>query len=666
VLWSTCLPIRAESLAVGKRGEVTIAGATRNGNVRPTFGAYASPGGDGIAVIRLDPAGNGPEWIATVMGNQSYPNVSAKASTAVAPDGSVYGLATVTTESLPVTETALALQKGFVYFSPYFFRLSADGSKLLYATYVNDGNDCYASDVAIDGEGNVFASGSCESFWLDSRPSMATPGTFATARSRDVPSAWVARFDPAASGFRYICVFEQLADRKIALASAGGGRVVVAGLGTPGLLTPTEGAYFPKQNAVTGGESFVLTLNSEGTKADVVANYGLASVRALELDANGNMIVAGEALRFNFERLVVATTANAWRIVGGADEDTGFILKLSADGSRVIYSTGVKCRNCEMQGVSLAGDTLWIAGTDGSKNLAVAAAQLTATEGEETSMLRAVPDNWSETVPPFQAPILSWDTRDPAVRTAEIRLGTPEGPVVGRGSTGALTLNGQTATYYFVDASTRAPRVLGVETFTRYTPLSGIPASYGYSLTLNPNPVLSCREAPLTGTETKVNGSLYLNDSELSEVRVGAPDGPVFARGFRQVFATTGDWVRNGVSFFLAGGNQVYGSVRAYVLPNRACTSDAALEPMIRATRDCVQKDRFTLAWYAGAAPVEIREGSPSGHKVGRFTSDAGLFDVSATSAKTYWLMSWQDGGWKPIASTIADPRVTCEQGVLP
>jgi hypothetical protein len=372
------------------------------------------------------------------------------------------------------------------------------------------------------------------------------------------------------------------------------------------------------------------------------------------------LIVAGEALSGipAYPRSVVTTTANAARIVGGADDDTGFVSKLSADGRRVAFATGIGCRSCAMQSVTRAGDTLWIAEADGSKNLTVAAAQPVTVQRVETSVLRAVPDNWLEVVP-FNAPTLSWDTRDPAVQSAEIRRGSTDGPVVARGTTGAITLNLETATYYFVD-TTSGGQVLGVETFTHYTALRG------NGLTLNPNPVLSCREAPLTGTQTRITG--YLSSSDLTQVRVGAPDGPVLTIAIGPISETTGDWVRNGLPFFLGkvADKQVYGSVRAYLLPNRSCTSDAPPEPMIRATRDCVQKDRFTLAWYAGTAPVEIREGSAEGPKAGRFTSDVGLFDVTAATPKAYWLMSWQGGGWKPIARTLAVPGVPCEQGVVP
>ena len=657
VQWSTCLPVSAESLAVDARGAVTIVGvASSFALARATPGAYTSRGDAGIAVIRLNPAGSGPEWIANVAEDSSYPYVSGEAWSSVGPDGSVYGAANVTTTNLPVTEAALATAP-LAYFSGYFLRLSADGSRLLYATYVNEGSESNASGLAVDDEGSVFVGGACSSFALDYRPSMATPGTFTTTRRSGARSAWVARFDPDDSAFRYVSVFGQVGVSRISLASAGRGRVAIAGSIVPGLLTPTAGAFFADRGATTGDpDSFVVVLNAERLAAEVVASYGVGSVRTLESDANGDLIVAGEAF-------AVTTTVNAWRLVGNVAQDSNFVLKLAADGTRVLYATGLGCRSCAMQSFTRAGDALWIAVSNKSEKLTLGATQPLTVQRPEMSMLRALPDNWTEGVL-FGGASLSWDTRDPAALSAEIRLGAPNGPVVARGTTGAIALTSDPATYYFVDTTGVAvsgQREMGVEKFTRYKPLGG----YADELSLDPNPVLSCREAPLSGTQMRVRG--LHSGTELMELHVGAPDGPVLTSGWGVVYESTGDWVRNGMPFFLTRNvdSQVFGSVRAYLLPNRSCTSDALPEPLIRATRDCVQKDRFTLAWYAGTAPVEIREGSASGPKVGRFKSDVGMLDVTAATAKSYWLMSWENGDWKPIASTVADPAAPCEQGVV-
>ncbi len=171
--------------------------------------------------------------------------------------------------------------------------------------------------------------------------------------------------------------------------------------------------------------------------------------------------------------------------------------------------------------------------------------------------------------------------------------------------------------------------------------------------------VLLC-DQPLTGARTRVRGS----SSGWTEVRVGSPDGPIMTAGESWVDQMTGDWVRNGMSFYLhTAYDGPLRSARAYVLPNRSCASGASPEPMIRATRDCTLQNRFTLAWWTGTAPVEIRRGSADGPKIARHAAVSGLYDVTADTPTPYVLMAWTDGDWKQVASVIADPRATCEQG---
>lgn len=664
VLWSTCLPIEAENLLVDARGAVTIAGGIRPfpGGLRATPGAYASPRGNaGIAVMRLNPDGSAPEWIATVTGDPGFLYTTPTAIAAIGADGSVYGAATVTTNNLPVTEGALQTQKQSNH-SAYFFRLSADGSRLIYGTYINEGSECFASALITDAEGNVFTGGACDSFLLNEKPSMATPGTFTTERSMWTDSAWVARFDPAASRFRYIAVFGQLVGLRISLASAGRGRVAIAGTMISGVLPTTPGAVSIDRPPGKSESSFFLVLAPDASTADVSGSYGVGTIAALERDTDGNLLIIGGEAWSRPGLSVVTTSADAWRPVNGEANDSGFILKLKDDGTRVVYSTGIGCRACSVQNAAAAGDMLWIAVADGTDNVRIGPAQPTTVPRHDASVIQAIPDNWPDTRQYNPGAVLSWHTRDVTVRSAEIRRDTPNGPVVARGTSGAIVLDNATATYYFV-STTGGPfsgRVLGSETFTRHTPLSGTSAAAGYGLTLDPNPVLACRATPATGTQTRVVGWA---GGDWTYVRVGAPNGPLMVAGKGSVNSPTGDWVQNGMPFFLATPEWgVLGSVRAYLLPNRSC-STGALDAMIRATRDCADKNRFTLAWYTGKAPAEIREEGATGPKVARFSSISGLFDVTASTPRTYVLMAWENGEWTQVATTTADPRSPCEQG---
>lgn len=644
VSWSTCLPVRAENFVVDARGAVTVAGGLYGrAPVRATSGAYgpALSSAYGIAVIRLDPGGSAPEWIAILAGTDID---EPWARTAISPSGSVYGVATTRHQRLPLTGDALAVHRGS--YAAYFFRLSGDGSKLLYATYLDDGAGAVASALTADPEGNVFAGGTCSSFYVNSRefiPSFATLGTFTTTRTPSSQAAWVARFEEARSGFGYAAVFG-MTGYGIALTPAGNGRVAIAGTIQPGLLAPAPAALVTTNSG--SYESFLLVLDSRGAAAEASATFGSGPVQALERSPGGGFLVIGT-------EPLMASSVDAWRPIGGAPGDFGFISALSAGGDRLVYSTGIECPSCTIRGTALAAGVLWIAATSPQPGLRIAPEHPVTVSRAANSVIQVMPDHQRWSRESTSTPILSWHTRDPAVRSASIRRGDPQGPVVARGTSGAIHLfGGDPSDYFFVAED---GKVLGYDTYTQHIPAAG----FAY-LWLDPNPVLSCRDQPLTGARTRVRGS----SSGWTEVRVGSPDGPILTAGESWVDQWTGDWVRNGMSFHLNSTHAgLLGSARAYVLPNRSCASGAPPEPMIRATRDCVRPNHFTLAWWTGTAPVEIRRGSADGPKIARYVDVSGLFDVTADTPTPYVLMAWTDGDWKQVASVIADPRAPCEQG---
>ncbi len=89
----------------------------------------------------------------------------------------------------------------------------------------------------------------------------------------------------------------------------------------------------------------------------------------------------------------------------------------------------------------------------------------------------------------------------------------------------------------------------GANAFVGNTCVSSINApcpSIGPTLTANPNPI------PVTGNQL---GSTTLSwnaqDAEVVEVRVGAPDGPLFTTMGNRGSVQTGNWVRDGMTFYL-------------------------------------------------------------------------------------------------------------------
>jgi hypothetical protein len=183
------------------------------------------------------------------------------------------------------------------------------------------------------------------------------------------------------------------------------------------------------------------------------------------------------------------------------------------------------------------------------------------------------------------------------------------------------------------------------------------------------NPVVSCANPPNTGTAVTVEATASTPGSGLLEVRVGQPAGTLFsAAAGNSLYEKTGDWVGNGLEFFVAFQNApaaTLGSLRAYTLPVRDCIHNTPPPPAIRATRDCVRQNTFTVAYYTGTPdPVAIRANGPNGPIVA--LQDGlydGLLDLTITTPTTYYLTAFQQGTWQSLASTLADPAQTCGQG---
>ncbi len=120
------------------------------------------------------------------------------------------------------------------------------------------------------------------------------------------------------------------------------GNLIVAGTSTSNDYQ-TSGGAFRQQNS-GGTDIFVLKLNSRGTQvlfSTLIGGSGEESSPAIAIDADGNIFVAGTTESQNYP-----TTRGAFKETGFTDSD-GFVSKLSADGSRLLYSTRVGGRGGE-------------------------------------------------------------------------------------------------------------------------------------------------------------------------------------------------------------------------------------------------------------------------------------------------------------------------------
>jgi hypothetical protein len=228
---------------------------------------------------------------------------------------SIYGLAVDTSgDACVVGSTAGSFPTTSGSYQPSFTgandifvaKLSADGSTLLYSTYLGGSNTQSGSSILLDANGNAFATG----------------GT----NSTDFPTTSNS-YQPVYPGGSPGVLFELSADGSKLLYSTflplGAGGIV---MDPSGNLFTIGGAAIQKIHPGGGGAAdFLATTNLQGSA------YG--SLSAIAVDNGGSPYVTGFTQASNFP-----TTPGAFDTIYRGPQEA-FVAKFSADLSTMIYST---------------------------------------------------------------------------------------------------------------------------------------------------------------------------------------------------------------------------------------------------------------------------------------------------------------------------------------
>ncbi|MEN3332223.1 MAG: hypothetical protein V7641_1588 [Blastocatellia bacterium] len=205
-------------------------------------------------------------------------------------------------------------------------KLNANGSGLVYSTYLGGGGDDFANGIAVDSSGSAVVVGQTTS---SSFPNVnAYQSTLSGAND-----AFVTKFNATGNALLYSTYLGGSGSIDIAYGVAvdGAGNAYVTGTTTSANF-PTLNAFQPIIGDTFAGDAFVTKLNSSGTLAystflggaDMDIGWGIA------VDSTGNAYVTGQA-GFNFPLANPIQPTN----VGG----DAFVTKLNSAGSGLIYST---------------------------------------------------------------------------------------------------------------------------------------------------------------------------------------------------------------------------------------------------------------------------------------------------------------------------------------
>jgi hypothetical protein len=348
---------QARDIAVDPAGNVYVTGGTESPDFPVTAGAFQqvhNPGTpESSAITRMDvfvakySPGGTLLW-ATLLGGPNYDRAYA---IEVDGDGQVV-VAGRAGRGFPVTRGAAQTQfmggTEAAFYGPqdgFVAKLSADGRKLLWATYFGGSDPYIIRDMDVDASGNVYVGATTES------GSAKPPGWlawFADGYLSSPPGGFDAVLAKMAADGSRVLWASYLGGSGLDahLVSPPSVRVDAAGVATITFGTASKdvetsaGAYQPD---FRGGESdvFVARLSADGarlvfgTYLGGSGNDGPAGAHGLALDGDGNAYISGFTRSADFP-----TTPGAMRTkLSHATQVDGFVAKLAPDGTRLLRAT---------------------------------------------------------------------------------------------------------------------------------------------------------------------------------------------------------------------------------------------------------------------------------------------------------------------------------------
>jgi hypothetical protein len=330
------------SIAVDAAGFIYVSGRTSSPDFPVTSGAFQTTyaggrstlapylGGD-VFVVKMKPDGSGIVW-GTYVGGSS--DDAARGRLVLDASGAVYVEGVTDSSNFPTTSNAPqrvlhGSQDAFV------FKLSPDGSQLLYSTYLG-GNESQGEGafggIAVNGQGEAYV---CGSTTAADFPATAGAQNRTLSGQSDI---FLARLGANGNLIAATLLGGSADEDCQGLVLDSAGRPVVFGSTNSSNFPTTASAY---QRAFAGGaHDFTLTKLSADLSSIIFSTYIGGSgneggdTARVDVDASDNVVLVG------------VTSSSAFPVTSGAVQSTyaggvedSVLIKLSADGSRILFAT---------------------------------------------------------------------------------------------------------------------------------------------------------------------------------------------------------------------------------------------------------------------------------------------------------------------------------------
>jgi hypothetical protein len=242
--------------------------------------------------------------------------------------GNVYVTGETSSTDFPTTSGAYDTAYNGGTYDAFVAKLSADGSTLVYSTYLGGNGEDSGSGITVDSAGNVYIAGKTYS---TNFPTTDTAQDRTLNGGRD---GFVAKLNANGNDLVYSTYLGGNSwDYGMCIAVDTSGNAYIGGF-THGSFPTTAGAA---QTTFGGaGDGFITKLNADGSAINYSTYLGGNSwecISGIVVDGAGNTYMASHTHSTDF-----STTPDAWdRVLDGPTD--GVVAKLNANGSEFIYRT---------------------------------------------------------------------------------------------------------------------------------------------------------------------------------------------------------------------------------------------------------------------------------------------------------------------------------------
>lgn len=251
---------------------------------------------------------------------------------AIDSQGNMYGVGQTESANFP-NNSALQSTPSSSNSEIFVFKISADGSNLIYSALLGGSGNDLALGVAIDSSGAAFVGGQTRSndFPLHNPLESSPPS--------EVLAGFLFKLNPNGNSLEFSTYIGQCAVNANdacevdALALDPQGNVYITGWTEDPAFPVTTGVFQP--NLSGSRDAFISKILSDGSAfvfSTFLGGSGIDIGYAIELDNTGNIFVAGETHSNDF-----TTVAPVQNSLGGTGD--GFIAKLNSTGTSLLFST---------------------------------------------------------------------------------------------------------------------------------------------------------------------------------------------------------------------------------------------------------------------------------------------------------------------------------------